>query len=81
MEDIDHIESNEEVTGFSYGDYKDGVMLNIDCRKHLAEHAENFVKRYEANPNGIGNKADAIYFVNMLKDSDKKEELMKRIEY
>ena len=54
-------------------------MLNIDCRKYLTEHAENFVKRYEANPTDASAKADALYFVNMLKDSDKKEELKKRI--
>ena len=55
-------------------------MLNIDCRKYLAEHAENFVKRYEANPADASAKADANYFVNMLKDSDKKMELKKRAE-
>lgn len=54
-------------------------MLNIDCRKYLAEHAENFVKRYEANPPDASAKADATYFVEMLKDSDKKEELKGRI--
>lgn len=82
MENIISIDTDNTITGFSYADCerKDCVMLNIDCRKYLAEHAENFVKRYEANPNGIGNKADATYFVNMLKDSDKKEELKKRIQ-
>lgn len=55
-------------------------MLNIDCRKYLAEHAENFVKRYETNPTSVSAKADALYFVNMLKDSDKKTELKKRVE-
>ena len=80
MEDIENIESNEDVTGLSYGDHKDFFMLNIDCRKYLAEHAENFVKRYEANPTDVSAKADANYFVNMLKDSDKKTELKKRIE-
>lgn len=80
IENIKKITSNNTVTGLSYANYGNGVMLNIDCRKYLAEHAENFVKRYEANPNGIGNKADATYFVNMLKDSDKKEELKKRIQ-
>ena len=80
MEDIESIKSNEDVTGLSYGDHKDFFMLNIDCRKYLAEHAENFVKRYEANPTDVSAKADANYFVNMLKDSDKKTELKKRIE-
>lgn len=79
-EDIKHISSNDEVTGLSYANYENGIMLNIDCRKYLTEHAENFVKRYEANPTNASAKADANYFVNMLKDSDKKTELKKRAE-
>lgn len=79
-EDIKQISSNDEVTGLSYANYENGIMLNIDCRKYLAEHAENFVKRYEANPTNASAKADANYFVNMLKDSDKKTELKKRAE-
>lgn len=59
---------------------KDGIMLNIDCRKYLFEHAENFVKRYEANPSDASNKADALYFVNILKESAKKEALKKRLQ-
>lgn len=78
-EDIERIESNDDVTGLSYGIYDNGIMINIDCRRFLAEHAENFVKRHEANPSDTSAKADAVYFVNMLKESDKKEELMKRI--
>lgn len=78
--DIDRIETNEDITGFSYGDCKEGVMLNIDCRTSLVKHAENFVKRYEANPSDVCAKRDAHYFVNMLKESDKKYELFKRIE-
>lgn len=80
MEDIDRIETNDDITGMSYTDYKDGIMINIDCRKHLAEHAENFVKRYEADRSDDSNKADALYFVNMLKESDKKESLLKRLQ-
>lgn len=85
MSCIDRIETNDDVTGFSYGNYKDsdnanGLMLNIDCRSSLDEHAENFVKRYEANPTDASAKADANYFVDMLKDSDKKTELKKRAE-
>lgn len=53
--------------------------MNIDCRKHLTEHAENFVKRYEANTTVKAYREDALYFVGMLKESDKKEELIKRI--
>lgn len=84
--DIERIESNEDVKGLTFGDYtaanektETGLMINIDCRKRLTEHAENFVKRHEANPSDISAKNDAIYFVEMLKESDKKEELKKRI--
>lgn len=84
--DIERIESNDDVKGLSFGNYtaadnenKTGLMINIDCRKRLTEHAENFVKRHEANPSDVSAKADAVYYVNMLKDSDKKEKLMKRI--
>ena len=80
LENIASIETNNDVTGLSYADYKDGIMLNIDCRKYLFEHAENFVKRYEANPSDASNKADALYFVNMLKESDKKEALKRRLQ-
>lgn len=79
-EEITSIETNDDITGMSYTDYKDGIMINIDCRKHLAEHAENFVKRYEADRSDDSNKADALYFVNMLKESDKKESLLKRLQ-
>ena len=68
------------VTPSAIANYENGIMLNIDCRKYLAEHAENFVKRYETNPTSVSAKADALYFVNMLKDSDKKTELKKRVE-
>lgn len=80
--DIVSIDTDDNITGFSYADFeaKGCVMLNIDCRKYLAEHAENFVKRYEANPADVSAKADAEYFVKMLKESDKKAELLKRIE-
>lgn len=79
MEDIESIESNEDVTGLSYGDHKDVFMINIDCRKYLAEHAENFVKRYEANPTDASAKTDALYFVDKIKESNKKNELRTRI--
>lgn len=79
MSQLASIESDETVTGLSYADYGDGLMLNIDCRKFLAEHAENFVKRYESKPTDASAKADATYFVSMLKESDKKKELNNRI--
>lgn len=79
MQDIQSIKSNDNVTGLSYGNYDNGITLNIDCRKFLFEHAEHFVDLYEKNPSDASNKADALYFVNMLKESDKKEELIQRI--
>lgn len=82
MKDISSIDTDDNISGFSYTDFKEKacVMLNIDCRKYLTEHAENFVKRYEANTTVKANKADAVYFVKMLKESKKKDELLKRIE-
>ena len=80
MYDIASIETNNDVTGLSYADYKDGIMLNIDCRNFLFEHAENFVKRYEAKPTEASNKADALYIVNILKQTAKKEALKKRLQ-
>lgn len=79
QDDIVSITSNDAVTGLSYGDFKNGIMLNIDCRKNLAEHAEHFVERYENDRSNTSNKADAIYFVNMLKESDKKTVLLQRL--
>ena len=80
-ENIKSIESNVTVTGLSYANYgeNEGLMLNIDCRKFLTEHAENFVKRHEAKPTDASAKTDALYFVKMLKKSNKKDELLKRI--
>ena len=72
-EDIKSIESNSAVTGLSYGNYQDGVMLNIDCRRFLV------VEQYEKDKTNQSNKADALYFVNMLKESSKKAELLNRI--
>lgn len=76
---IKSIETNDAVTGFSYANHGEGMMLNIDCRKYLAEHAEHFVNKYEADKSNESNKADAIYFVNMLKESKKKSDLLNRI--
>lgn len=78
-EDIKSIESNSAVTGLSYGNYQDGVMLNIDCRRFLVEHGTHFVEQYEKDKTNQSNKADALYFVNMLKESSKKAELLNRI--
>lgn len=80
VEDIESLESNEDVTGLSYGDHAGNLMLNIDCRTFLVAHAENFVKRYEANTTDASAKADAFYFVSMLKESETKNELLQRVE-
>lgn len=81
MNNISSIDTDNNITGFSYANCKkkECVMLNIDCRKYLTEHAKNFVKRYEANPTIKINKTDASYFVNMLKESNKKNDLRKQI--
>lgn len=73
------IASGDAVTGLSYADIKDGIMLNIDCRKFLVQHATHFVERYEKDKSNKSKKMDAVYFVNQLKVSDKKEALLKRI--
>lgn len=78
-EDIESVEGDDVVTGLSYKNYGDGIMMNIDCRKYLAKHAEYFVEQYEKNKSNSSNKADAIYFVNLLKESALKADLLKRI--
>jgi hypothetical protein len=76
---VKSITSTDNVTGLSFGDYEEGLMLNMDCRKHLVELATHFVEKYEANKTA-GNESDALYFVNMLKTSSIKSQLLKRIE-
>lgn len=78
-EQIKSIVTNDAVTGLSYGSHEDGLMLNIDCRKFLAEHATHFVEKYELFRSS-SNKNDARYFVNMLKESETKTKLLQRIE-
>ena len=78
-QDIVSIETDNAVSGLSYADFEDKLMLNIDCRKYLTEHATHFVEQYENDKSNAFNKADALYFVNMLKDSQKKTELLNRI--
>lgn len=79
IQNISSVNSNDVVTGLSYGNHEDGIMLNIDCRKFLVEHATHYVELYEKDKSNKSNKADARYFVNMLKESEKKEELSNRI--
>lgn len=75
---VKSITSGDEVTGLSYGNHADGLMLNIDCRRFLVEHAEHFVDKYLESPTE-SNKRDAVYFVKKLKESPVKEELSKKI--
>ncbi len=75
---IRQILSNDAVTGLSYAEYDGGVMLNIDCRRYLYEHAVHFVDKYRKSST-ISNRNDAIYFVEKLKESPKKDELRKKI--
>lgn len=76
---VKSIMTDDVVTGFSYTEYDDGLMLNIDCRKFLLEQATWFVEKFESAPSQ-SNRTDALYFVQMLKDSTMKDELLKRIE-
>lgn len=77
--DITAIETDDSVSGLSYANHDGGIMLNIDCRKYLAEHATHFVEQYEKDKSDATKRADAVYFVSMLKESEKKTELLNRI--
>lgn len=80
LSDIVSISANDDVVnGFSYADYDSGIMMNIDCRKHLVELATHYVEKYEKDKTDISNKADAIYFVKLLKSSSTKENLLSRV--
>lgn len=79
LESIVSIEADDVVTGLSYANFENGMMINIDCRKYLAEHAEKFVERYEKDLSNQSDKADALYFVNMLKESNMKTNLLNRL--
>lgn len=78
------VEGGATVTGLSWGvcaeavEGDDVLALNIDCRHALAEHAEHFVKLYEKH-SSAANRADARYFVEMLKDSERRQALLERI--
>ncbi|MEG1586226.1 MAG: hypothetical protein RR346_05070 [Bacteroidales bacterium] len=79
-ENIADIAAGETVSGLSCSNYKDGVSLNIDCRKGLKELASHYVNLYETDKPDKLRKADALYFVNLLKASDYKSALLKRID-
>ena len=76
--EIKSIQSNDVVSGLSHADYKEGTMINIDCRKFLKEHAEHYVEVYEKDKSKT-NLNDAAYFVNMLKASQRKDALLERL--
>lgn len=78
MSEIEEISSSDIVSGMSYADFGNGIMINIDCRKHLLEHATYFVEKYEKSPNA-SNRDDALYFVNRLKPSYAKQALLQRL--
>ena len=75
------ITTNYAVTGFSYGDFKNGNTMNIDCRRYLIERAESFVTLFEKDKTNESNKRDAFYFTNKLKESIDKTNLLERINY
>ena len=79
-DNIQSIQTSDIITGFSYGNYDEGTMLNIDCHKYLYERATFYSEQYIANPTDL-NLEDALYFINQLKISDKKQELLRRIGY
>ena len=75
---VKEVISNDAVTGLSYAPYEGGVMLNIDCRHYLYEHAAHFVDKY-LKSSTLSNRDDAIYFVEKLKESPEKDELRQKI--
>ncbi|MDD3333587.1 MAG: hypothetical protein PHT65_10640, partial [Proteiniphilum sp.] len=75
---VKEVISNDAVTGLSYAPYEGGVMLNIDCRRYLYEHAAHFVDKY-LKSSTLSNRNDAIYFVEKLKESSRKDELRQKI--
>ncbi|NDV83341.1 hypothetical protein [Bacteroides sp. 51] len=85
MADVKSITSSNSVTGLSYADFTSSttegsnLMVNIDCRSSLASHAEHYVKEYEENKSNDLLKADALYFIGRLKDSDQKSSLLNRV--
>lgn len=79
LQKVASISSNSTVTGLSYGNYGSGITLNVDCRKNLVEHATHYVEQFEKDKTNNSKKSDATYFVNMLKESDIKNELLNRI--
>lgn len=78
-DNIKSITTNDAITGFSYANHAKGIMMNVDCRKFLYDNAVHYVETYEKDPSKAWKKEDALYFTNMLKTSDQKTTLLKRI--
>lgn len=76
MNKIKSITSSSSVSGLSYGDFGNGISINVDCRKFLYDHADYYVKKYLSKKNQ-SNLADATYHVNALKKSVQKDELLR----
>lgn len=76
---IASISSNEQVTGLTYGDFGDGLSINLDCRKFLYDHANYYVKRYLSKRTKT-NLEDARYHTGALKESVQKRDLLKLLE-
>ena len=77
-ENIIGVNTSSEISGFSFANYGDGLMMNIDCRKFLVENAQHYVKLYE-NIKSKSNLMDALYHIDMLKDSEIKTGLLNRL--
>lgn len=77
-ESVKSIQVNDVVSGLSYADYEQGLMVNVDCRKFMKEHAEHYVSVYEKDRTK-SKLDDATYFVNMLKESPRKKALLERL--
>ncbi|MDR0972228.1 MAG: hypothetical protein LBM25_07585 [Bacteroidales bacterium] len=78
MDNLSNISSNDNVKGLSYNNYDGNLMINIDCRKFLYEHALHYVEQYE-NQKTQSNKRDAQYFISFLKPSPEKDQLLDRV--
>lgn len=78
ISDVKSVTSSDVVTGMSYAGFADGVMINIDCRKHLSDHAAHYVRKFETTGKSF-DRADAYYFVNKLKQSAAKTDLLSRL--
>lgn len=78
MDNIKSISANETVTGLTYGNFDKGISINLDCRGFMYEHAAQYVDRYLAKKSAT-NLLDAKYYINAIKDSERKKNLFTRL--